>query len=194
MAESGEIWLNVAELARQVKRPERTVRRQVQQLAESDRQVRPNGRSVYNLAAFEALLTLMEPPKVAESGESWPKVAELSNAEPDAPGEMLNAEPEQSDLVKELLADIQFLRLQLQQRDVAESELRRLMLADKHELTELWQKVALLAAPDVAESKPDPPQGALQNLTEPDRSRPHLAETGREPPRRRWWEVWKRKE
>jgi hypothetical protein len=179
MADDGEKWLSVAELARHVGKPERTVRRWVQQLAEDARQKRPNGRTVYNVAAFVALLSLIELRPQSANGKTLPTMAEVSPV-PDAPSETPNAKPEQNDLVKELLADIQFLRAEvarhgaeIERRDVAEAELRRLMLADKHELTELRQKVALLIEP--------PP-------VQDDQSGQEAPQTAR----RAWWQMWRK--
>ena len=70
-------------------------------------------------------------------------------------------------------------------RDIAEGEIRRLMLADKTELQTLRQKVALLIAPmettgaaseEVPEPTPDPAELTART-----------GEAAPEPPRRAWW-------
>ena len=73
---------------------------------------------------------------------------------------------------------------QIARRDTAESELRRLMLADKHELNTLREQVKLLAAP--VEDTPQPPQEAR---TAPEAAGGDILTPM--PETRRWWEFWK---
>jgi excisionase family DNA binding protein len=75
--------------------------------------------------------------------------------------------------IKQLEAENAFLKSELEKRNTAESELRRLMLADKNELQELRQKVALLlpSAPNAAQShdvnrrSEEQPEGGKDSLT-----------------------------
>jgi hypothetical protein len=70
-------------------------------------------------------------------------------------------EPEEPALVAQLRSEVAFLRSQLAQRDVAEAELRRLMLADKQELHELRQRLAL--PPALAPEEASPVEGDEHN-------------------------------
>jgi hypothetical protein len=72
---------------------------------------------------------------------------------------------DQSAEVARLQGEVEWLRGQIEQHNVSESELRRLMMADKAELSELRQRLALPAAPDVDQAKTQP---------------------------RSWWQFWKR--
>lgn len=98
-------------------------------------------------------------------GELWePK------REPEEP-EGIRGEPPPTRLEQRQQEEIAFLRgelvatrasliAQLEQRDVAESEMRRLMLADREELLRLRSQLAITAAPETAEQAPE---GAADN-------------------------------
>ena len=65
-------------------------------------------------------------------------------------------------LVAQLQSEVLFLRAELERRNEAESELRRLMLTDKQELLELRQRVALVEAPraEATDNTRETPEGA----------------------------------
>lgn len=79
-------------------------------------------------------------------------------------------------LVAQLRSEVLFLRAELERRNEAESELRRLMLTDKQELLELRQQVAIGAAPQSETGEP------LAN----DKQGAHKPTSGG------WWQFWKR--
>jgi len=93
-----------------------------------------------------------------------------------------SAEPvrvDQTPLLEQLQSEVQFLRARIEAADVEKSELRRLMLADKNELSELRQKLALTAAPE---------------QTQEGTSVPHSAKAEAAAGSVSWWEFWKRGE
>ena len=63
-------------------------------------------------------------------------------------------------LLEQLQSEVQFLRARLEAADVEKSELRRLMLSDKNELSELRQKLALNAAPEQTQESTSAPHSA----------------------------------
>lgn len=86
-------------------------------------------------------------------------------------------------LVEELKSEVAFLRALVEthteetaRRDVAEAELRRLLLADRNELAQLRQRLALAAQEDTEGGE-----------TKDGKSATPEASAGR-----RWWQVWKR--
>jgi len=101
------------------------------------------------------------------------------------------AEPvrnDQTPLLDQLQGEVQFLRARLEAADVEKSELRRLMLADKNELSELRQRLALPAAPT------DVPEATTDTLGAQSGYQPGPADedgqNSAQQRKSRWWHLW----
>lgn len=83
-------------------------------------------------------------------------------------------------------SEIQFLRAEVERGRQGESELRRLMLADKSELSELRQRLAILPAAPVSDAVDAPEQsdGKSQANAKPDAGNAAQGQT------RHWWKWW----
>ena len=105
-----------------------------------------------------------------------------------------SAEPVQVDqtpLLDQLQSEVQFLRTEIERRNQAEGELRRLMLTDRQEIARLRDQLAITAAPtDVPEAFVDAPgeHDGFQSGPAEDR-----AQNSAEKRKARWWHLWERK-
>ena len=93
-------------------------------------------------------------------------------------------------LVEHQAGEIAFLRTEIERRNQAEGELRRLMLTDRQEIARLRDQLAITAAPkDVPEAPTDTPgeQSGYQPGPTDDR-----AENGAHKRKSKWWHLWER--
>ena len=93
--------------------------------------------------------------------------------------------PDAGPLVEQLQSENAFLRAEVERHHQAESELRRLMLADKQELSELRQRLAI-------EARAAPPRDAVDAPRASDGKEEAAAgKAEQEGSRREWWQFWK---
>ena len=93
-------------------------------------------------------------------------------------------------LVEHQAGEIAFLRTEIERRNQAEGELRRLMLTDRQEIARLRDQLAITAAStDVPEAPTDTPgeQSGYQPGPTDDR-----AENGAHKRKSKWWHLWER--
>jgi hypothetical protein len=96
--------------------------------------------------------------------------------------------------VAHLESEVAFLRAQVEAHQTNEGELRRLMLADKRELSELREQVKMLAAPTVeegAQAAQEPRTGVVEadmGNPPPEQPRDGQSATGLT---RKWWQFWR---
>lgn len=173
-------FVTISTAARLLGVSERHVRRLAGRLPDSDRQ---NGRGPAKVR-LEALRVLCPEPE-NESGavrQGAGDVRPQSDTEREI--ETLRANIERLTAERDgLAADKVRLNELLDRRDQAESEMRRLMLADKQEISELRQRLALTAAPDHPDAPPSRQDG---------RTAEEAGQGGTGGGTRRWWKFWER--
>jgi hypothetical protein len=171
-----EQWLTISEAAKALGKPERTVRRWVTRLPPEALRDRPNVARRVRLSALIEMRdghTATDDRSMADTGR-----------------------PEESALVRALQEEIAFLRKQVEAGNTAQGELRRLMLADRQELQELRQRVALLLPPAPSPETPDEltAPGSPEPVSGTEEARGVQIDTPRSETtkRRAWWQIWKR--
>ena len=171
--EHGEHWLTVREAAKQLGIGMRGVQQRV---------VRGKIR---NKREGDRLLVCLEALPIGNNLPDEQREQASANNEPSVREQTANRE-----LLDELKADVAFLRSQLQQRDQAESEFRRLLLIRDTEIQRLMQenRRLLIAAPVDVEAEPAV-QDTQEGYSAPQTAQ-ELAKVDERPPRR-WWEFWK---
>jgi len=93
-------------------------------------------------------------------------------------------------LVEHQVGEIAFLRTEIERRNQAEGELRRLMLTDRQEIARLRDQLAITAAPtDVPEATTDTPgdQNGSESGPADDRG-----ENSAQKRKTKWWHLWER--
>lgn len=156
-----EAWVSIQEAARTLGISERAVHLRVKAGTLKRRQT--GKRVQIAVPASEAVHEAQ-----AENSEGFHEVSEVL----------------QNDLIEQLRSEVTFLRSQIEATNIEKAELRRLMLADRQEIAELRQRLALVAAP---EPTPEGPQSSEKDPPEREASGGPLEST-----RRPWWQVWKR--
>jgi hypothetical protein len=141
-------WVTIAEAARRRGLSERYARKLAAKLTDQDRIRTGSGPDQIRLAAFMAVA--QEAHKKATTNGSGPDQSRIRAGSvtdighDDAPTE---AAPSWESVVAGKDAEIAFLRSQLEQRTIAEAELRRMVFAAQQEALEAKHQLAIAAAP-----------------------------------------------
>jgi hypothetical protein len=190
---AGEVVLTVAEAAALLNVTIPRLRRLLARpdfaplLRQQERRTRTGTRT--STVIPESVLVSLQ--AIVESGEtSFPG----QEAEQEREQERNRNGNEHAALREAFQSDILFLRRQAEthaqeiaRRDIAEAELRRLLLADRQEIARLREQLALAAAPQVPGSQVAADMdNHAQETAEAVRSQPEP------PPARKWFEFWKR--
>lgn len=181
-------WVTIAEAARRLEIDPRQVRRYADKLrGTQDRTPSDTSPVRVRMRAIEALRNGFSVKLSTEdtlSGQGQDRTGHRAGRSP---------LPDYAALLSEKDARIADLQEQLRERNQAESELRRLMLADRTEIAELRQQVRLLqSGPKEAETPRDLPSPGGPDAVS---GREAVGGIHRETPRakrRSWWRFWER--
>lgn len=204
---SAEEWVTVAEAARRLGVAARTARRYADRMP--GHAVRWTDRRTGRLVLLTVMQTVKEASErgnaVTEDGQADSKADSGQDMRPQAAAALsAHLQEEIAYLRQELTALRETHGQEIQRRDQAEAEMRRLLLADREEIRRLRQQLALTAAPSealVKEPASDAAPGAqneVQGRVGDEKSGPagNAARVENQPKkgadRARWWEFWKR--